>query len=123
MKVVLPWPSPALNPNTRAHWSKLAKAKKSYRRIAWALACEAGMNGAFHQDEKLVLEVSFYQPDRHQRDKDNMIASMKSAIDGLSDALGVNDRNFSFVWNYPDELGGQVVITVRGGDDGSDPAE
>ena len=112
MKVVLPWPSPALNPNTRAHWSKLAKAKKSYRRIAWALACEAGMNGAFHQDEKLVLEVSFYQPDRHQRDKDNMIASMKAGLDGLADALKVDDSAFRVTFDVSDDIGGMVKVSV-----------
>lgn len=43
---------------------------------------------------KIAYRFSFFPPDRRARDEDNLIASMKSSLDGIAEALRVNDKNF-----------------------------
>lgn len=117
MQVTLPWPHKDLSPNARPHFRALARAKKIYRKVCWACALEAGMGGVFDKDAKLKVKVEFFQPDRHRRDEDNMIASMKAGFDGLSDALGVDDRHFKYDWQFPTDIGGFVRITIEDGNE------
>lgn len=35
------------------------------------------------------------QPDRRARDRDNLLAASKPSLDGIADALGVNDARFN----------------------------
>ena len=44
-RLILPWPPKELSPNFRAHWAKLARAKKAYRA---ACAWTAKEQGAQH---------------------------------------------------------------------------
>jgi crossover junction endodeoxyribonuclease RusA len=112
--ITLPWPPKDLSPNARLHWAKLAKAKKSYRHACRALALQAGLS-AFGNDCWGPLHVSlvFYPPDRRQRDQDNMLASMKSGLDGLADAMRIDDRKFRTTFEVSDQIGGMVKVTVR----------
>jgi crossover junction endodeoxyribonuclease RusA len=41
-----------------------------------------------------------------------MLAAIKSGIDGIADALGVNDRRFVFKINRSDEIGGMVKVRI-----------
>jgi len=110
MQVILPWPPKELSPNARLHWSKVAKAKKSYRQISWTLALEAKIKAM--GEEAIHLGVTFYPPDRRGRDTDNMLASMKSGLDGIADALGVNDKRFVFTLVVSKETLGQVKVEL-----------
>lgn len=94
----LPWPDKNLNPNKRLHWAVLAKAKKQYRQICCAITLQAKISVCKTGEDPIFLEVLFCPPDRRHRDYDNMIASMKSGLDGVADALGVNDRRFRCDW-------------------------
>ena len=38
--------------------------------------------------------ITFVQPDRRGRDRDNLLAACKPMLDGVADALGVNDSQF-----------------------------
>jgi crossover junction endodeoxyribonuclease RusA len=40
----------------------------------------------------LRVHMAFCAPDRIRRDMDNMIAAMKAGLDGISDAIGVDDH-------------------------------
>jgi crossover junction endodeoxyribonuclease RusA len=111
-KVTLPWPPKQLSPNARVHWAVKAKAAKIYRADCFNLAKQAGVK--FEEEGKIHLFVDFYCPDKRARDSDNLLSSMKSAIDGLADALKVNDSRFVIHPFVRDEIikGGQVVITI-----------
>ena len=110
MNVVLPWPPTALSPNTRSHWSKLARAKKAYRaECAWQ-AVPQGMKPV--KADKLHVALVFYPPNRRAFDLDNMLARMKSGLDGLCDVLGVDDSKWSLSIARAPELGGMVRVTV-----------
>ena len=110
MRFVLPWPPMELSPNSRMHWAALAKAKKAYRQ---ACAWQAKAQGAQKiEAESLSVTVEFHQPDKRRRDYDNMVASIKSGLDGVADAIGVPDDRWRVRFDFPATIGGMVVVTV-----------
>jgi len=104
MQVSLPWPPRGLWPNDRNHWAAMARAKHSYRKTAWTLALQAREP---MPQARLCVHMTFCPPDARQRDLDNMIAAMKAGLDGLSDAIGVDDRHFA--------LSAEVGASVKNG--------
>ena len=113
--IVLGWPPSDLSPNARLHWAKLAKAKKQYRKDCETLSKEQLKKFKFKElPEKLVLEMTFIPPNKRNYDRDNLVARMKSGIDGLADALRINDKRFNTVISTmdTDTLGGFVRIRI-----------
>lgn len=109
-EVTLPWPMKELSPNARVHWARLAKAKKSYRSACFWLAKEAKLQAP--AEGVIRIEMAFYPPCRRTRDEDNLLASMKSGLDGLADALAVNDSRFKVEWTIEEKLGGMVKVRI-----------
>jgi crossover junction endodeoxyribonuclease RusA len=59
------------------------------------------------------MTITFHPPDARRRDRDNMIASCKALMDGLSDALGVDDAYFIPTYAVGNIVtGGAVVIDL-----------
>tara|TARA_Y100001980_G_C14251154_1_gene96160 strand:- start:41 stop:472 length:432 start_codon:yes stop_codon:yes gene_type:complete len=117
IEVVLGWPPSDLSPNKRLHWTKLATAKKQYRQKCNSVAKEQlkkYKKVTENIPERLVLEMTFIPPDRRNYDRDNLVARMKSGIDGLADALKINDKRFNTVISTMDQdyLGGFVRIRI-----------
>lgn len=95
MRVELPFPPAELNPNRKngKHWGTTHAAKASYRHTCWVLSLQAC--GAFQApDGDIALRVTFVQPDKRRRDRDNLLAACKSALDGFAAALKVDDSRF-----------------------------
>jgi crossover junction endodeoxyribonuclease RusA len=113
VRVTLPWPPAELSPNSRPHWAAKSRAAKSYRHACATLARQAGVLSL--PDGRLHVTVEFVPPDRRHRDRDNMLASIKSGLDGLADALGVNDSRFDLTIRVADEVGGMVRVSVSHG--------
>lgn len=111
MILTLPWPPTALSPNSRVHWSTLARAKKAYREACAWTAKEQGA-GRIVAD-KLHLTITFYPPNRRAYDLDNCLARMKSGLDGLADVLGVDDKHWSLNIDRADTIGGFVKVRVE----------
>lgn len=117
-EVELPWPSPTLSPNARPHWALLAKTKKAYRARCWVLGLQAGLGHVADlkaAPAAVLVHLDFYPPDRRARDWDNLVASMKSGLDGLADAMGVDDSRWRLSFELCDETatGGRVVVTME----------
>lgn len=115
IEVVLPWPPKDLSPNARLHWAKRSKAAKAYRtECGWHVraACQ---QPKFAPSGPITLDIEFVQPDRRGRDLDNMLASIKAGIDGIADALGVNDRRFVFRIRRSEQIGGMVNVRIAEG--------
>lgn len=119
MEIVLPWPDRVLHPNARPHWHTKAKAAKFAREQGYLLARMAGCTSASFAgyDGKLHLFIDYYAKTRNYPDADGCLSSSKSWIDGISDALGVNDRRFVFHPFVKDEThkGGKVCIRITKG--------
>lgn len=107
----LPWPHKSASPNARSHWAIKHRATKKMRQdAAWA-AKSAGMV-APDGDGPIPVELTFYPPDRRHRDADNMLASSKALLDGIADALGVNDTRFRPSVTIADATGGYVEVRI-----------
>jgi len=113
VRVTLPWPPAELSPNSRPHWAAKSRAAKSYRHACATLTRQAGVLSL--PDGRLHVTIEFVPPDRRHRDRDNMLASIKSGLDGLADALGVNDSRFDLTVRVSDEVGGMVRVSVSHG--------
>jgi crossover junction endodeoxyribonuclease RusA len=103
-----------LSPNARHHWATAAKAKKAYRTRCRAIATAAGVGAVLAGKERLEVALTFFPPDDHRRrDMDNMLASMKSGLDGLADAAGIDDHHWRLSFEVGDPVkGGQVLVRM-----------
>lgn len=121
MNITLPYPDKALSPNSRCHWAQRAAAAKKARSDAFYIARDAGLDKttfAGHEG-RLHLWIDIYAKTRNFPDADNMLSSLKNFLDGIADALELNDRRFiphPFVKNETHK-GGKVVIRITKGAD------
>lgn len=108
----IPYPSKDLSPNSRGHWSKLARARKKAKQEAYYLALEAGVKRI--EADRVNVKVTFFPPDNRRRDIDNAISSCKAILDGISLALGVDDSKFNltFAWGGTVMQNGLVKIEL-----------
>lgn len=114
--IELAWPAKPLWPNfrSRVHWpktraTKIARAEAFYATKKARIAIPAG-------EGIIPIQATFYPPDRHARDFDNCGAALKAHMDGIADALGVNDSSFrprEPIIGEPVK-GGKVVISIGG---------
>lgn len=112
MIIELPFPPPALSPNARLHWAKVSKVKKKYRADAEMLCKLAARD--FKAEGRQRLDFTFHPPQNRAYDRDNLIARMKAAIDGIADGLGVNDKLFDIgnIDIAPKVPGGSVRVHI-----------
>lgn len=104
----LPFPPHQLSPNKRLHWAKVAKVKSNYRRECWASVLEQLGTRPGSPGDRLHLYMEFMPPDRRSYDRDNLIARMKSGLDGVADAFCIDDKVFTI-------LTAKVGATQKGG--------
>ncbi len=92
MKIIIPMlPDKALSPNARVHWSVKHRATQSFRNAAFVCALE-GSRFAHPGYDKAEVSMTLVIPSRRYiKDPDNMLASLKSAIDGCVDAGIIKD--------------------------------
>lgn len=106
--ITLPWPDPRLNPNKRVHYAQKARIAKKAREAACILACAnvplQARQAAVQGEGPISLAVTFYPPDRRKRDLDNMLASLKPALDGVADAFQADDYRFELTLRRADPV-------------------
>jgi len=115
MRVELPWPPRELSPNARHDRRAIAGIRKRYRQQCWALTLSGKrkLDAWLEPQSSLHLVITFHPPDKRRRDLDNMLASMKSGLDGVADALGVDDAEWALtISKGAPVLSGAVHITV-----------
>lgn len=113
----LPWPPPKLSPNARKHWRTVAGAKQRYRRECYACGLmQAELTPlTFNRNQRFEMRLTFTRPRDQHYDLDNLLARMKAGLDGLCDALGLNDRNARPVtvdYVEPVVSGGRVLVEL-----------
>jgi crossover junction endodeoxyribonuclease RusA len=114
--VELPFPDRHLMPNARIYHKAKAEYAKTARGTAKYTAYNArpSWDYTFPKGERIPVMLKFYPPDRRERDLDNLLAAMKSSLDGVCDALDINDRMFCPItvdWGSI-EKGGRVVVVI-----------
>ena len=112
MVIDLPWPHKSLSPNARIHWAPKAKLTASYRsECGW----RARAQGVYPTDaDRVRMTITFCPPDARRRDVQNMIGSVKALVDGLQDALGLDDSRFVIAYVLgPIVKGGAVRVEIE----------
>lgn len=114
VRLELPWPGPLLSPNGRAHWGRVAKAKHRYREQCGKILVAPDVAVQVQKAGQLALGIVFHPPTKRSYDRDNLLARMKSGLDGMSDALGINDRVFVGGWELVGSkiTGGLVRVRI-----------
>lgn len=121
IEINLPYPPSALSPNARGFWALRANAAKKYRRHCWACALirREDFRRAFGSGGKLSLELVFHPPqsERQKGDLDNLIARMKSGLDGVFDAFGTDDSRVDQIVSMQQapKRRGLVIVRIRDG--------
>ena len=122
--IVLPWINTILLPNehdgiiqhgTRAGKFAVKAARDDAKQTAYYLALQA----AFGRDElsadgDLNVSIEYNPPPRSRPDNDGVHRALKPSLDGIAQALRVNDYHFNPVriWRGPHVDGGAVTITI-----------
>lgn len=111
-RFLVSWPPRVLSPNARAHW----RTKHGTARLHKTEACYAArsaMGKLKANPESVTVELIFHPPDKRSRDIDNMLASMKAALDGVVIALDVDDSKWSIMMHKGEPVKhGKVEIVV-----------
>jgi crossover junction endodeoxyribonuclease RusA len=110
--LVLPWPDAELSPNKRDRWRKI-EAVPIARNCAYILALEQAEHIGSGLPLKVILQ--FTPPDKRRYDLDGLISRCKPYLDGICQALRINDYQFTEISATRDNCivaGGRVVITV-----------
>lgn len=113
MQVTLPWYPKQLSPNVKTHWGTKAKYARIYRTEAWAQTRKALGIVNLKGDFPVTLTITFVPPSRRNYDLDNCLAAIKSGLDGVADALQVNDHRFRLEPFMSDDIGGFINISIR----------
>jgi Holliday junction resolvase RusA-like endonuclease len=92
-RIILPLPDKWLKPNTTIASMAGRMAKSSATKKYREQACEQAkkVDSTFGPHEHCEVQCFFYFKDARRRDKDNCLASMKAAFDGIADAGWVAD--------------------------------
>lgn len=113
IEFTLPWPPRDLSPNARIHWSRRSKLTRKSRADACLITRMAMRNSPPITSELVKVHMAFMPPDRIKRDGHNLAGAMKGAIDGIADALGVDDSRFVVSHEVLPCLGGVVRIGIQ----------
>lgn len=119
LEIELPFPDADLFPNRKngRHWGATNTLKTKAFSDAYTLTNQAVKNhkGAWYPlVGDIPLTLTFCQPDKRNRDSDNMLAASKSLIDGVATALTINDKQFSPITIKRGEVrkGGAVLVEI-----------
>lgn len=99
LTLTLPWPSADLSPNSRVHYMAHHRAKKAAKAEAWGMA--AALMGPLHIRKgtwrgPIEVSLTFHPSANRTFDLDNALAREKARLDGIAQALGVDDSAFTF---------------------------
>lgn len=113
MKIELDFPPAELFPNRSKgkHWTVTHTARNNYRQVSGWLTKQQIKNWK-PTKENIKLTITFVMPDKRLRDTDNCLAAAKAGLDGMADALEINDRQFQpvIVYREQGEKPGKMIV-------------
>ena len=119
MKIVLPWPDSVLFPNSAMREGAVYQrraAARDYNQFAYLETHKTIIEAGKAPPRVRAVTMDFYPPN-NRRDLLNMPAAMKSAIDGIFEYIGQNDKQVVEELSrvHPaDKLNPRVVICLIG---------
>lgn len=111
------YPEACLSQNReRGHWAKTAERKKIARARARRATEEALRKSRvkINKETKIRVELVFHPPMlKRRRDLQNLIGAAKYAVDGIADALGIDDSEFKLAFDWGEPIDdGITVVTI-----------
>jgi crossover junction endodeoxyribonuclease RusA len=115
VNIALPWPPRCLHPNDRSHWRAVRAAAKTARNDAFLLTRSAMKRGhPLFTEGKAYLRLTFCPPNKRKHDMDGCLSANKAALDGIADALGLDDSGFMLMLERgPVTKGGAVFVEIH----------
>lgn len=108
--ITLPFPPASLSGHNTGHWH--AKSGPTAQHREWARLATLAAKPAVPREGDIALHVRFVPPD-NRGDRVNFWNRVKCQIDGVAEALGVNDKRFLPSMSFADpEKPGRVEVTV-----------
>lgn len=96
LTIILPWPDTALMPNKKngRHWGNTQAAKVRARQDGYFGAKQALGANTLAMADRMPTRITFVAPDRRSRDIDGLLGCIKANLDGIAQAIGIDDKHF-----------------------------
>lgn len=111
--ITLSWPSRDLSPNGRVHYMRLHRAKKTAKMAAFVLTKAAYLSAP--DDGLIYIHITAYPKTKTQPDADNFLASVKGHLDGIAQAMNVDDKRFRPTIEISEKTGGYFTVEILRG--------
>lgn len=106
-EISYPWPEYEVSANGRGNRNFKAALTKKARQSAAKITHEHGLDPVCRAIPKIITS----HPPSERWDKDNARSITKPILDGIADAIGVNDREFDVEPLVGDTMkGGAIVV-------------
>jgi crossover junction endodeoxyribonuclease RusA len=112
-EIILPFPDPRLSPNRRHQHRYITGVRNTARLSGYYAVKEVGLK--IPDKTPLHLFLTFNPPDRRRRDMDNCLSASKPTVDGIFEALGIDDSNIRMITICRGKpiRGGQTVARIE----------
>jgi crossover junction endodeoxyribonuclease RusA len=110
-RLKLPWPPSSLSGHAKGNgrWKKIADTKKCRE---WARLATLEVRPVAPATGDIAISFLFVPPNR-RGDRTNFPNRLKPYIDGIADAMGVNDSRFLPSYAFADPVpGGMIVVEI-----------
>lgn len=110
--LTLTWPTAGLFPNKKSHWAKKADEVLKYRSDCYYLTKHQIKAFKWHGGF-IPLNIVFHAPN-NRHDLDGCLSALKAGLDGVAEALKVNDKFFRGIAIDFGEVkkGGEVIVQL-----------
>lgn len=109
--IELPFPPASLSGHNTGHWGDKSPIVRKHR--DWAKAATLAARPAVPATGDIRISMTFYPSDR-RGDRVNFPNRMKPYIDGIADALKVNDSRFLPSYHFAEPVENPRVVIVVG---------
>lgn len=108
--ITLPFPPSSLSGHAKGHWR--SKSGPTAKHREWARLATLAAAPSVPSEGDILVTMRFVPPDR-RGDRTNYPNRMKAYLDGIADALGVNDARFLPRYEFAaPEKPGRVEVSV-----------
>lgn len=109
--ITLPWPPSSLSGHAEGHWRSKSTPTAKHRAWANLATLAAGIKAPGAGDIRVHIQ---FTPPNLRGDRTNFANRIKPYLDGIADALGVNDSRFLPRYSFlPPEKPGCVRFTLE----------
>lgn len=113
LRLTLPFPPASLSGHAKGNWRAHHAETQKQRQAAYVttLAAMKGVRPEIPEGD-IPIRFRFVPPDRRS-DRTNLPGRLKGAIDGVADALSINDRRFRPSYEFAEpERPGRVEVEI-----------